>query len=158
MPEVQCRVLIAGYQENPGSDTWHHLGAERRCVPILWLALDVAASLFCPDNRSFSDRDLIHLGKPGELDRVYFQVNPLEKFAATFKRKHSAYLQCYCLLWCSLDLSLHAALFRSSSRGAGQLLRQIPGAGLLHGSRELSGMFYDWHRRLQLTFLGLGLI
>lgn len=73
MPEVQCRVLIAGYQENPGSDTWHHLGAERRCVPILWLALDVAASLFCPDNRSFSDRDLIHLGKPGELDRVYFQ-------------------------------------------------------------------------------------
>jgi hypothetical protein len=51
-PEVQCRLLIAGCQENPGRDTWHRLVAQRCCVPILCLPLDVAASLFCPDETS----------------------------------------------------------------------------------------------------------
>jgi len=66
------------------------LVAERRCVPILVVGfvcccLTVWSQCQSSGIESFSDKDLMLLGKPGELDRVYFQVKPLEQSAMTFK-------------------------------------------------------------------------
>ncbi|XP_062228673.1 uncharacterized protein LOC133926665 [Phragmites australis] len=80
MSEVQSRVLIVGCQGNPGSDTCIILGGDECCVPILWLAFDlchftVLSQRQSSEVKSFSDKDLMHFGKPGELDGVFVPVS-----------------------------------------------------------------------------------
>jgi len=75
MSQVQCRVLIAGCEENPGSDTWLHSWGWASLCAYLVVGFVCCCLLFCPNaNPQASSRFQIKiwcsLGKPGELDSI----------------------------------------------------------------------------------------